>query len=102
MKQEKIAEMERAIAADYANIAGMVVLKNGERVYENYFGNCTEDSRIHVFSVTKSVVFVLIGMALDRDISAGSTKECWTSTRNTRPSAARRRSRILRSGTCSP
>ena len=40
MKQEKIAEMERAIAADYANIAGMVVLKNGERVYENYFGGC--------------------------------------------------------------
>lgn len=66
MKQEKIAEMERAIAADYANIAGMVVLKNGERVYENYFGNCTEDSRIHVFSVTKSVVSVLIGMALDK------------------------------------
>ena len=29
MKQEKIAAMERAIAADYANIAGMVVLKDG-------------------------------------------------------------------------
>ena len=48
MKQEKIAEMERAIAADYANIAGMIVLKNGECVYENYFGGCTENSRIHV------------------------------------------------------
>lgn len=71
MKQEKIAEMERAIAADYANIAGMVVLKNGERVYENYFGGCTEDSRIHVFSVTKSVVSVLIGMALDKGYIGG-------------------------------
>lgn len=71
MKQEKIVEMERAIAADYANIAGMVVLKNGERVYENYFGGCTEDSRIHVFSVTKSVVSVLIGMALDKGYIGG-------------------------------
>ena len=41
--------MERTVAADYANIAGMVVLKDGERVYENYFGGCTENSRIHVF-----------------------------------------------------
>ena len=35
MKQEKIAAMERIIAADYANIAGMVVLKDGECIYEN-------------------------------------------------------------------
>ena len=62
MKQEKIAAMERIIAADYANIAGMVVLKDGECIYENYFGGCTENSRIHVSSVTKSVVSVLIGL----------------------------------------
>lgn len=71
MKQEEIAEMERAIAADYANIAGMVVLKNGERVYENYFGGCTADSRIHVFSVTKSVVSILLGIALDKGYIGG-------------------------------
>ena len=62
MKQEKIAAMERTVAADYANIAGMVVLKDGERVYENYFGGCTENSRIHVSSVTKSVVSILLGL----------------------------------------
>ena len=53
--------MERTVAVDYANIAGMVVLKDGERVYENYFGGCTENSRIHVSSVTKSVVSILLG-----------------------------------------
>ena len=71
MKQEKIAAMERIIAADYANIAGMVVLKDGECIYENYFGGCTEDSRIHVFSVTKRVVSVLLGIALDKGYIAG-------------------------------
>ena len=72
MKQEKIAAMERTIAAVYAKIVGMIVLKDGERVYENYFGNCTEDSRIHVFSVTKSVVSVLIGIALDNGYIGGT------------------------------
>lgn len=66
MKEEKISEMEAAVAADYNNIAGMVVLKDGKAVYENYFGGCTKESRIHVFSVTKSIVSVLFGIALDK------------------------------------
>ena len=66
MKPEKRSEMEAAIAADYGNIAGMVVLKDGNAVYENYFGGCTKESRIHVFSVTKSIVSILFGIALDK------------------------------------
>ena len=64
--EEKIAEMENAIVADYSNIAGMVVLKDGKAVYENYFEDCTRESRIHVFSVTKSIVSILFGIALDK------------------------------------
>ena len=59
-------EMETAIAADYNNIAGMVVLKDGKVVYEKYFGDCIKESRIHVFSVTKSIVSILFGIALDK------------------------------------
>ena len=66
MKPEKRSEMEAAIAADYGNIAGMVVLKDGNAVYENYFGGCTKESRIHVFSVTKSIVSILFGIAVDK------------------------------------
>ncbi len=58
--------LEAAIVADYVTIAGMGVLKDGTPVYEAYFGGCTKDSRINVFSVTKSVVSLLIGIALDR------------------------------------
>ena len=57
---------EAAIAADYGNIAGMVVRKDGETVYERYFGGCTAKSRLNVFSVTKSIVSILLGIALDR------------------------------------
>ncbi len=66
MKQEKIAAMETAIDVDYSNIAGLVVLKDGQTVYENYFGGCTAESRIHVFSVTKSIVSILFGIVLDK------------------------------------
>ena len=66
MNREKLAQMERAIAADYGNIAGVTVLRDGGTVYESYFGDCTDKSRIHVFSVTKSVVSILFGIALDR------------------------------------
>ena len=59
-------KLEAAIAADYSNIAGMVVRKDGETVYERYFGGCTAESRLNVFSVTKSIVSILLGIALDR------------------------------------
>ena len=61
MKQEDIMKLEAAIAADYGNIAGMVVRKDGETVYERYFGGCTAKSRLNVFSVTKSIVSILLG-----------------------------------------
>ena len=66
MNQEKIAEMEAIVAADYSNMAGMVIMKDGKAVYEKYFCGCTEADRIHVFSVTKSILSILIGIALDK------------------------------------
>ena len=68
MKQEQIKRMEDAIAADYTNMVGMVIVKDGETVYENYYNGCTAESRIHVFSVTKSIVSILIGMAIDKGL----------------------------------
>lgn len=66
MNQEKITELENVIGKEHSNIAGMVVLKNGETLYEKYFNGCTADCRIHVYSVTKSILSVLIGIAIDR------------------------------------
>lgn len=57
--------MEKAIVNSYSNIGGIVVLKEGKTVYENYYNNCTADSTVHVFSVTKSIISVLIGIAID-------------------------------------
>ncbi|MDF2927408.1 MAG: penicillin-binding protein beta-lactamase class [Paenibacillaceae bacterium] len=66
MNQEKIVQLENKITKDYSNIAGMVVLKEGKTVYENYFNECTAASRIHVYSVLKSIISILIGIAMDK------------------------------------
>ncbi len=66
MKQEQIARLENIISRDYSNMAGMVVLKDGKSVYENYYNGCTKGNRIQIFSVTKSIISILLGIALDK------------------------------------
>lgn len=66
MNHEKMSDFEALIHKDYGNIAAIVVLKEGQMLYENYWNECSASSRLHLFSVTKSVVSILIGIALDK------------------------------------
>ena len=66
MNQEKISELENIICRDYNNTTGIIVLKNGRTLYENYYHACTRDCRFHVYSVTKSILSILMGIALDQ------------------------------------
>lgn len=66
MIQGKVEAFEKAVIHDYGNIAGIVVLKDGGKLYENYFNECTANSRIHIYSVTKSIISALTGIAMDR------------------------------------
>ncbi|MCL2588725.1 MAG: beta-lactamase family protein [Oscillospiraceae bacterium] len=66
MNQKQITALENAISSDHRNIAGMVVLKDGKALYENYWNACTATTAIHVFSVTKSIISTLIGIAIDQ------------------------------------
>ena len=59
-------KMEKIINNSYKNIGGIIVLKNGETVYEKYFNECSATSTLHVFSVTKSIISILIGIAIDK------------------------------------
>ncbi len=66
MNQEKIETFEKAVMRDYGNIAGIIVLNNGRTLYENYFNECNANSRIHIYSVTKSIISILTGIAIDK------------------------------------
>lgn len=65
MIQDNMAALEQIISRDYDNIAGIVVSKAGEVCYEKYFNQCSAASTIHVYSVTKSIISILIGIAID-------------------------------------
>lgn len=64
MNQADIQELEQRICRDYPNTASIIVQKSGTKVYENYFGGYTADTSFHVFSVSKSVISALIGIAV--------------------------------------
>jgi CubicO group peptidase (beta-lactamase class C family) len=65
MYQEKMKELEKIINNDYSNITGMVIQKNCEKLYENYFNEYTVLNAVHVYSVTKSIFSALIGIAIN-------------------------------------
>ncbi|WP_101723516.1 serine hydrolase domain-containing protein [Eggerthella timonensis] len=50
------------------NIAGIVVLENGAVAHESYDNGCDSATAVHVFSVTKSVIALLYGIALDEGL----------------------------------
>ena len=66
MDQIKMEELEQKINGKYGNTTGIVIIKDGMVSYEKYFKGCTANSRVHVYSVTKSIISILFGIALDK------------------------------------
>jgi len=66
MNQAKLGGLAQTIRADYGNVVGIVILKDGVPLFEEYFNGYVADDAVHVYSVTKSVFSALIGIAIDR------------------------------------
>jgi len=64
MNQAMLAEMEEMIEKEYVNLTGVLVEKDGRRVYEHYWRGMTKNNPIHVYSVTKSIFSALFGIAM--------------------------------------
>lgn len=65
MDQRNVTELEEIINSSYNNTVGIIVLKNGKTLYENYFHDYTATNAVHVASVTKSILSALIGIAIE-------------------------------------
>lgn len=63
---DKVIEIEKVFKEKCKNTGAVIVQKNGVRVYEYYQNECTEHSPFHVFSVTKSILSILLGIAIDK------------------------------------
>jgi CubicO group peptidase (beta-lactamase class C family) len=66
MNKAKALELNKLIREEYGNIAGIVVNRNNEIIFENYYKRYNKSDTIHVASVTKSIISSLIGIATDK------------------------------------
>ena len=63
MNEEKFKTIQQKIEKDYENITGIIVQKNNKLLYEHYFNDCDALSKIHVYSISKSILSLLSGIA---------------------------------------
>ncbi|MHC1683019.1 MAG: serine hydrolase domain-containing protein [Clostridiaceae bacterium] len=66
MNNNLISNFEDLIKNQYSNIVGIVIIKNENLIYEKYFHGYTKNDVLHVASVTKSIISVLIGISVDK------------------------------------
>lgn len=71
MQADKLAEMLATIQEKHLNLHSLLVIRNGYLVSETYFGSYQQDTRQETYSVTKSFVATLIGIAIDKGYMDG-------------------------------
>lgn len=59
-----LARADRSIATKFPNVRSLVVARDGRLAFERYYGGATADQVFDVYSVTKSVVSALVGIAI--------------------------------------
>lgn len=66
MYNQSMLKLESLIQEHYPSMTGIVVFKNHEVAYEKYFNEYTSTDTVHIASVTKSILSILIGISLDK------------------------------------
>jgi len=64
MDSAQLAEMLEEISINETSIHSVLVIRNGYVVTEAYFHPYTRDTKMHIQSVTKSVIGMLVGKAI--------------------------------------
>jgi CubicO group peptidase (beta-lactamase class C family) len=66
MNEELLNQIDEDVTRNYAKLYSLLVVKNGSIVYEKYYHYKNKDTYTNVFSVTKSIVSALTGIALQK------------------------------------
>lgn len=64
-------KIRKIIEEEYGNTLGLVVYKNGTRIVEEYFNGAHANESVHTFSVVKSIMAILVGIAVDHGFLEG-------------------------------
>lgn len=68
MNQKQMETLTNICSYEYENMGSMIIVKDGKTIYEQYFHGCTKRSTLHIYSMTKSIVSILIGIAIDQGL----------------------------------
>ena len=63
-----MTDLHQYVETNCSNICQIVAQKNGKIIYEDCWHGFKPDDTLHVMSVTKSVVSILVGIALDKGL----------------------------------
>ena len=66
-----IEKIRQVVEKEYSNTLGIVVYKSGEIVLDEYFSGAHRNESVNTFSVVKSIVAVLVGIAIDKGFIKG-------------------------------
>ena len=75
MNHDQTQMLENAVRRFDDNITGILIQKDDEIRYENYFHGYSAENAAHVYSVTKSVFSALIGIALEKGLIGASVEQ---------------------------
>jgi CubicO group peptidase (beta-lactamase class C family) len=66
MDPQKLARLRQAVQQEQLNLHSLLIIRNGSIVSETYFRPYTAETEHELYSVTKSVMATLIGIAIDK------------------------------------
>ena len=67
MDPKILSQIDHDVKETFPAVNGVLVVRNGYVVFENYYQGSDRNDYHHVFSVTKSVISALVGIALKED-----------------------------------
>jgi CubicO group peptidase (beta-lactamase class C family) len=62
-----LSQIDHDVKETFPTVKGVLVVRNGYVVFENYYQGYDRNDHHHVWSVTKSVISALVGVALKED-----------------------------------
>lgn len=68
---EQLSVLEQAITDGYPTINSMVIVRDGYILFEEYYNGTDAEIQHAIFSITKSVLSILVGIAIDQGLLEG-------------------------------
>jgi CubicO group peptidase (beta-lactamase class C family) len=65
MDEAALGRADNRIRQEFPNVRSVLVARDGRLVFERYYAGAGPEDHFEVYSVTKSVVSALVGVALD-------------------------------------